>query len=533
MSSVKNILNILNIIIDKSRKIFVNKKIKSIFCFLFITIVFSLAFRQTPIYQQNQHTKFLHGIAKAGYGYLKNDWFAKTIDPLPVFSFLVFLTIKYLNEYFFYIYYIIILGVFIYSILKISDTLYFKEDNKTVKILFFCIIITLHSTFLDSYFFKFFKYRITALLMENGVAQQYLLGSYFQPCVFGVFLLLSVFIFLKNKPFLSILLLSAASIFHSAYIFSQAILTLSYMIIIYKEEKDFKKAILLGLFSFTLVFPVFIYNFIYLGPTSKEITSKALDILVNERISVHADPKKWIDINAILKLIIILISALLVKKKRIFMIVFIPITVAVLSTILQLFFDNDFIGFLAPWRVSSWLVPLSTSIIVGYLINIAFLKISFLYSNATVNTILKAVCFFIIFFHVFYGLYGTIKQFDEYRNLENNAMINFVKENKSTEDIYLIPPKLFEFRLNTGVPVFVTTKSHPYKDVELLEWHERVKLSKIFYDKNNENKCNILVKIKEDYKITHVVLPEGQFNDKFDCLKEIYKDKEYGVYKIR
>jgi len=30
----------------------------------------------------------------------------------------------------------------------------------------------------------------------------------------------------------------------------------------------------------------------------------------------------------------------------------------------------DFIGFLAPWRVSVWLVPISTCIMIGYLISI-------------------------------------------------------------------------------------------------------------------------------------------------------------------
>jgi hypothetical protein len=532
MNLLKNNFRLLNTIIKKSKKIFKNKKIRALIFFLLIMIIFSFTFRQAPIYNQNQHTKFLHGLAQAGYGNLKNDWLANTIDPLPVFTFLIFLTAKFLNKYFFYLHYMIILGVFIFSIFKISDTLFFEDKTNIIKLLFFTIIITLHSVFLDTFFFRIFRYRITALLMENGVAQQHLLGSYFQPCVLGVFLLLSIFIFLKKKPFVAILFLGITSTFHSAYIFSSAILTLTYMIITFIEERNIKKVFLLGLFSLILVLPVLIYNFIYLGPTSQEISNKALDVFVSKRFAVHADPRKWIDIDAILKLIIIFIAALLTRKKRIFLIIIIPLSVGVLSTIFQLFFDNDLIGFLTPWRVSTWLVPLSTSVIVAYLLNLAFSKMHIL-NLRLVHKILLYCCFFMIFIHVSYGIYGTVKQFDEYVNNDKREMIKYVKENKSINDVYLIPPKLYDFRVNTGAPVFITYKSHPYKDIEILEWHRRVELSKRFYNKSDENKCAVLANIRQDYKITHVILQEEHFDIKFDCLEEIYKDNEYGVYKIR
>ena len=56
---------------------------------LLFSIAFAVALSQESLYFANQNTKYLHGAAAAGYGWLANDWMAHTIDPLPVFSVLV------------------------------------------------------------------------------------------------------------------------------------------------------------------------------------------------------------------------------------------------------------------------------------------------------------------------------------------------------------------------------------------------------------------------------------------------------------
>ena len=86
------------------------KKFLSIGQFLFIAFVFGISYTQKPLYYDNQTTNFFHGLAQAGYGFLENDWFASTIDPLPAFTFLVKMTHLYLNEYAFYFYYILFLA---------------------------------------------------------------------------------------------------------------------------------------------------------------------------------------------------------------------------------------------------------------------------------------------------------------------------------------------------------------------------------------------------------------------------------------
>src|SRR5687768_17076137 len=52
---------------------------------------FFLVFPTEPLYFENQNTKFLHGLARAGVGHLDRDWTASTEDVMPVFTGIVYL----------------------------------------------------------------------------------------------------------------------------------------------------------------------------------------------------------------------------------------------------------------------------------------------------------------------------------------------------------------------------------------------------------------------------------------------------------
>src|SRR3972149_217228 len=49
--------------------------------FLLWTIVFALAYAQSPLYTSNQNQYFLHGLARAGVGYLNQDWSSRSLPP--------------------------------------------------------------------------------------------------------------------------------------------------------------------------------------------------------------------------------------------------------------------------------------------------------------------------------------------------------------------------------------------------------------------------------------------------------------------
>ena len=106
-------------------------------------------------------------------------------------------------------------------------------------------------------------------------------------------------------------------------------------------------------------------------------------------------------------------------------------------------------------------------------------------------------------------------------------MMDYVRETKSSGEVYLIPTKLDRFRLYTGAPIFVDFKTHPYQDVEVLEWFNRMNIASNFYGQGN---CDVLKDDLTSYAITHVVLEITHPCVGLGYLTEIYIDDNYGVY---
>src|SRR4029453_18318201 len=80
---------------------------------------------------------------------------------------------------------------------------------------------------------------------------------------------------------------------------------------------------------------------------------------------------------------------------------------------------------------------------------------------------------------------------------------SFVRSTLASGQLYLTSPAMRDFRLATGVPQYVTAKSHPYQDVEVLEWHRRLKVAQQLFDAERMD-CDVLQRLAVDEAVTHV-----------------------------
>ena len=528
----------------KSRK---GLKIAAIIAvWLLATIIFSLAYTQSPLYEGNQNTKFLHGLAMAGRGYLKEDWLANTIDPLPAFSYLVYLT-ALVNENLFYIQYALLLGLYILGVMGILSTLYRDRWTLTKQVAFFALFLLIHSRYAIVRIEKVYDFNIEFL--QNGLAGQYLLGIEFQNSAFGVFLLLSIFAFLKNKYYLAALFLGIATLFHSAYLFSAALITVAYLLLIFLDnlkasqalqQRSLQKIIqaakqpfLLGCFTTLLVLPVIWHNQVYLGSTSPQTQAEALHIMVHERIPHHAVISSFWDTSHYIQLGIILIGLILAYRSRLFAIMLSLTLGGLLFGAIQVITDSDSLALMAPWRVSVLLVPLSVSLIIAFLVSTL---IDLLHMKDPKFLLLFVpLMLYVVVINVRGGWdlqdsYGSGRK--ERRLVQ---MMDSVKKEKQPGDLYLIPPKdnLFDdFRIYTGAPTFITWKSHPYKDVEFLEWNKRVEQADSFYKSGGVEKCNRLEELVKEYGINHVVFKSKEVPLYCDFAVETHRVENFVVYRI-
>lgn len=115
------------------------------------------------------------------------------------------------------------------------------------------------------------------------------------------------------------------------------------------------------------------------------------------------------------------------------------------------------------------------------------------------------------------------------------GMMNFIRATASEGDIYLIPPKLQDFRLRAKAPAFVDFKSIPYRDVEVLQWWDRLKLARHFYrDRVEYIDCGLIEKARRMERITHIILGPEQLGlqcPEFQAL--LYEDEDYQVFQLQ
>ncbi len=507
------------------KQILKNKFIISVLQIFILGLIFGISYTQYPLYTSNQHTKFLQGLAEAGNGYLNKDWLANTLDPLPAFTFLVKITYAYFHENFFYFYYILIFGIYVYSILGIASVIFQINSSRLKLLIYFLLILTIHCLQIRIFDLK------THVHLHYGLAEQYILGGYFQPCTFGVLILFSIYAFLRKKPFLAVLALGIAATFHPTYLPSAALLTLAYTIITYKNENNLQKSLLIGTFSFILVLPVVSYMTIIFQPTSPELFQISENLLVN-RIPHHSFPDIWLtEPAAPIQILVVAIALYLLRKTRLFFILFFPFATATLLTIIQVFSSSNTLAFLTPWRVSAFLVPISTCMILAFILAIVFDRY-----HPWIRQYKKPIEIFSVVAIYLFILSGVGMQLEKLTiNQEDTPIImEYVKENKQPDDTYLVPiasGKFVDFRIATGAPILINLKSHPYKDIEVIEWHDRLLMAQQFYDNSGIAKCQALENLIDKYRITHVIVEN---DDSVNCLgiEKTYIDNLYKIYQV-
>ncbi|MBV7335473.1 hypothetical protein KFU94_45970 [Chloroflexi bacterium TSY] len=419
--------------------------------------------------------------------------------------------------------------------------------------LFFVLMIAIHAGQLPPFSQPVLETSLSWLI-QSGVANQYLFNPVLQPSTFGVLLIFSIYLYLIEKPYWAVTSAALAAVFHSTYLPSAAILVMSYALVNLWEERNLRKAIQIGLLALLIVLPILSYNYLLLGPTTSENWQRAQEIIVHFRIPHHSIPEIWFNDTVYVKIAIVAIATLLVIRTRLFPVMVLSLSAAIGLTYLQTQINYDTLAFIAPWRISVFLVPLATSMIVAFLLTL--LLNNLIASPAPLNLVSSSLndsernsSFFeqdvpdlgwiqIILFGVamiaLVALVGkgamSIRDSVQSRETAAEALLwRFAGDIKQPDHIYLVPTHMAEFRLATGVPVVVTFKSHPYKDVEVIEWQERVNAVNDFYANIS---CDGIEALAARYGITHVVFVHEQFFDGCASIRNIHLDDHYGVFQI-
>lgn len=528
--------------------------------FLLWTAVFSLAYTQSPLFTSNQNQYFLHGLARAGYGNLAQDWLANTLDPTPIFSLLVQVTHTWFTfSPTYYLYYALLLGVYLFSLIGIVSHFYDIRSSRSRFLVFIALLIALHSAALRFFLSRTIGYNL-AYIFEDGLADQRLLGPVFQPSSFGAFLLLSIYLFLRGRTFWAVLSAVLAATVHPTYLLSAASLVGAYMLSIaapvfpklaawlgvqipsrvfragvarnkHSLRANFgspiPQALGTGLVALVAVAPILVYAYVQFGSTPAETSALAREILTGYRIPHHALASWWFDISAGIKIGLICGALFLTRRQRIFPLLFVPALVAAFLTLVQVATGSSVLALIFPWRLSTFLVPLSSALILAWLVSSLFDDFSMWADRYSRPAIILSM--FLLSAVVIAGSIRLVLDFQRKAAEPEGKMTAFVARSSLPGQVYLTPIKLQDFRLESGAPAYVDFKSIPYRDEDVLEWYRRVRLADEFYLNRD---CTLLPQFSHE-GVTHVVLPAGEFASVCPALTDVYRDGAYEVYQLK
>ena len=497
--------------------------------FLFWTLLFALAYTQSPLYTSNQNQYFLHGLANAGLGTLNEDWLANIPDTVPVFNALVEWTTRiFHSEVIFYIYYALLMGVYLFSLLGIASKLFNVQKTRKQRLLFLALLIVVHSAAI--------RFVITSALnadwtyvLEDGFAGQRMLGTVFEPSVFAVFLALAVYLFINHRPYLAALAAALAAIMHPTYLLPSGVVITAFVISLYLEDRKLKRPLLMGLIALAAVSPVLLYVYTTFWGTTPALAAHAQSILVDVRIPHHAEISAWFGAPVAVKIVMIAVALWLARKTRLFSLM-LTISLATAALILlQTVTHSDALALLFPWRPTILLVPLAMTVLLAVLTNWLFKPRPRLQAQVLFERSLPWLCVVLIAGSVLAGLVRFGIDLARKNDLPSHGMFDFVAAHRASGQVYLIPLKMQDFRLATDTPAYVDFKAIPYIDVRVLDWYSRVLMASEFYQHPN---CKSTRKIIAKSAVTDIVLETGQKDLKCHGTKKIYQDNNYKIFAI-
>jgi hypothetical protein len=295
-----------------------------------------------------------------------------------------------------------------------------------------------------------------------------------------------------------------------------------------------REALKTGFLTMVLVLPVAAYVFVTFRPTAPALFAEAQTVLVNVRIPHHCRPDLWIDPVSGLQIAWMVLGLALAWRTRLFIVLAVPFVLSVFLTLLQVFTASDTLALLFPWRLSVVLVPVATALVLTRLSTLPWPPLGSWPMQAASLAVVVALAA---------GGVWVMQTRQGYRTSdEEGPLMEHVLRKLAPGDLYFVPVKvpdlaaatrgslssdfkplpekkvddriipidLQRFRLHTGAPILVDFKSIPYRDLDVLEWRDRLMFARSVTEQIEKGDVSAAVTRLREKGVTHLVWPAGQ-----------------------
>jgi hypothetical protein len=247
-------------------------------------------------------------------------------------------------------------------------------------------------------------------------------------------------------------------------------------------------------------------------------------ILTAVRIPRHSDPWHWFNLNVILQFGLCLGAALLLPPGRLRFVIQLGLGVLTVFTLVAFLPGTETYRLIAPWRISVVLVPLVTIALCA--VAVVRMNAAGLFRPGRLRAF-RAGGLGVILFCAAVGTAFTASKILK----PEPAYLGFVRANLASGQLYLTSPGQREFRLATGAPQYVTFKSHPYQDIEVLEWHRRLKVAQEIY-RRAEMDCDALQRLAVEEAVTHILVTSGNPTVTCGFASKLFEDGSTKIFSL-
>ncbi len=509
---------------------------------ILLATLFAVAHTQAPLFFSNQNQYLLHGLSAAGVGELNHDWLANTADPTPAFSWLVANIYTVSGAVGLHAIFFLLLMVYFLSIRSFVQTLPGSPQTRSFRVAFAAIFTALHSALL----------RVVCVMacdvdypwfFQSGLAGQYLLGPGLQPSCFGVLIVTGLALVAHGRPILGCATAAFSVAMHMTYALPAGSFVLFVMIFSIRQKQT-RSAITAGVVSLLIVMPNFLYTWKTFSPTDPGTFQEATSILATIRIPHHCVVSRWLDAIAGLQILWIAFGLYQMRATKVFPILIAMTGLGVMLTLIQVVTADSTFALAFPWRVSVVLIPVCTAAVMA--------KLAALDRDRPAVTWLGAISLLLL------ATGGSILMLERRGYAMDDRELPLyqkIREKSQPDDLYLIPsripqvgkgrgvksatfvtPKwnqipanLQRFRLLGEHPIYVDFKSVPYRDIEVIEWHRRMKQCENWYD--DWKRPGVREELKQA-GITKVVTTANR-PIYVPFLEQIHADELYLIYRVR
>ncbi len=498
---------------------------------LLIVAAFVVSHNLSPLYTSNQNTKFVIGMARAHAGALSEDYLAHTTDPFPLFTEIVYFTQAHLTPAMYYLYAAVLMGLYVYGMFGIARHVLPRFDQ-AARWAFAALLILAHAVILRIPI-RDATGRDIMGLVQDGWASQYILGPIFQPSMFGVLLLCAMRWFLEKRWLPCVLGIAIAAAMHPSYVLISVMLTIALTVSLLLQRRWGVAAFVL-IASLAMILPLAIHLKHAFAPTTPQTYQAAQKILAEERIPHHMVIQRFFKGMAVTQVVWVLAAIVLARRSRLMLPLAIVFGLAMALTLIAGVGSgmvSTHVREIQPWRATAWAIPVSTAVVlasVAYgLSRIAAGRTWLTYASIVTIAICAAG-----------GAAMQVWQFRLEKQQPDWGLMEYVHATHKPGELYVVPVHAndltasMEFRLHTEAATYATFKSHPNKDIELLQWWDRYGKAQDFYDAKGPAARDAALNVLLAEHPTHIVTPTDEPLDR-PGIERVWGDANYTLYHIK